>query len=114
MALMNIQTNNKANGPKISAKTMAIQPSTKVTMASKNLMPPHCHKPATASTATRRVVKLGWSGLMDEHGAEIDWDDAEARAGVLDNHYILGPIRDAVYAELTGGNYAAAVLEKNS
>lgn len=64
----------------------------------------------------RRVIEelvLDCEGFKDESGAEIAFSDAAAREQLLDNPHILGPIRDAVFAEVTGGGYARAALEKN-
>lgn len=56
---------------------------------------------------------LEWDGLVDDTGKPISYDDPAAREAIWDNPYIFGPARDAVFTELTGGNYAAAELEKN-
>lgn len=45
---------------------------------------------------------IGWSGLADEDGAPIAFEDDAARRAVLDHPYIYFAVRDAILDELTG------------
>lgn len=50
---------------------------------------------------------VGWSGIADEDGNPIPFDDEAARAAALDHHYIYVPVRDAIIGELMGRGSAA-------
>ena len=56
---------------------------------------------------------VGWSDVVDANGQSLDFNDAETRDLVFDNHHIFCPIRDAVFNELIAGNYAREGVEKN-
>ena len=44
---------------------------------------------------------LGWSGIADEDGTPIPFEDMEGRSRALDHEYLYFPVRDAILDELT-------------
>ena len=50
---------------------------------------------------------VGWTGLANEDGSPIPFEDKAARDATLDHHYIYWPLRDAIIGELMGRGAAA-------